>query len=198
MQGFHIDELQNRKDIRDICSDLNKLVRRKNNVGNTGQRESIEREIEKRYVLLVEVYRNAVDAVDSSDKADRPQRQEQPDLYEAVMGNEKEVMATLLRSDKRNTKYYTVISKEAARKEITGLAEYYPEHNFYAVTDVMDEEGEECFTMVMDEKKDDPFGYYPALDHAKTEADRKAVMEEFLTGFEEYFIYSKPEDFFAK
>lgn len=192
MNGFNVDELQNRNDINEICSDLNKLVRKRYNAKSRDRMEDAEQEIERQAERLLDAYEAAAGVRDPSGETIWDEgKTDLPD-------DEREHMPALLRSDKRDTKYYTVISKEEARKEIAGLVEYYPEHNFYAVTDVMDEDGEECFTMVMGEEGDNPFGYYPELDYAKTEADRKAVMEGFLSGFEEYYIYSKPDDFFAR
>lgn len=196
MQGFNVDEIQNRDDIADICSDLNKLVRKKNNAGDKGKVAQAKEAIEEKMILL-----------EAAMKRDRPAsgmnvgtegsmgtlhtEAEQPEA-------ENEGMNVLLRTDKRNTKYYTVISKEKAREEIAGLIEYYPGHNFYAVTDIMDDEGAECFAVVMDSSQKNPFAYYPALDSARTETERKKIMEGFLSGMEEHYIYSKPTDFFAQ
>lgn len=194
MQGFNVDEMQNRKDINAICSDLNKLVRKRHNARS---KENIECDIERQCEILANAYQNATTDTNEGNSAIKND-EERLDRQCDDVNFEKEPMTALLHSDRRSTKYYTVISKEKAREEIAGLVDYYPEHSFYAVTDTIDDEGEECFTVVMGEGEDNPFGYYPELDSAKTEAERKNIMEQFLSGFEEYYIYSKPIDFFAR
>ena len=95
-----------------------------------------------------------------------------------------------------NNRFYAIIPKKFAEKEIPELVEQFPGHIYYALEIDEDEETQRVQIILDKEKHINNIAYYPALDDATSDEDRRKIMDDFLRSFPDRYHYVRMQDVF--
>lgn len=121
------------------------------------------------------------------------------ELTDMLLETETQTVQAVAQEQKKtdvNNRFYAIIPKKFAEKEIPELVEQFPGHIYYALEIDEDEETQRVQIILDKEKHINNIAYYPALDDATSDEDRRKIMDDFLRSFPDRYHYVRMQDVF--
>lgn len=188
------------EEIDEICDEINNLTCKRQSlllkgkaVSNTDQSiADLNNQINKLTNMLTESDLNLEIQNEQREKGNIHEVNREDDKPEKNSGTLEQIKG----SGKKENRFYAVIPKDFAEKEIPELLEQFPGHIFYALEIIEDDEVQKVQIILNNEKQVDNIAYYPALDDAGSDEERRKIMDDFLEDFPEKYHYVRMQDVF--